>query len=227
MTSLVRCCSLALVVSSITLARSGAAQMKVEVGAMLGYYSPMGSFDPASVRSTALPNDPNALSGAAIGGQLRLWMTPRIGVQLAATTTSSSFGTGASPEAPNRPPVGGTLPIDEITSVSARVSAATAQLLYQVLGADHGTRVWLSAGGAVVRHAGEAYAPYGNPVNYGGVVGLGSTFRIKGPLSAELGLTTMIYRMNLRGSSETDPEVRERGTQADALFHTGVSYSWH
>lgn len=227
MTTFVRCCALAVVVAVPAFTQPAAAQTKVEVSATLAYYSPMGSFDPASVRSTALPNSPSALSGAAFGGELRLWLTPRIGVQLGANTASSRLGIGGSPEEPNRPPVGGTLPIDEVTSVGARVSAATAQLLYEVLGTDHGARVWLSAGGAVVRHAGEAYAPYGNPVNYGGAVGLGSAFRIKGPLSAELGLTTMIYRMNLRGSSETDPEVRERGTQADALLHTGVSYSWH
>lgn len=225
MTTFVRCGALAVVAAISTLAPPAAAQLKVEVSGTLGYYSPMGSFEPASQYSRFLPSTPGALSGIAFGGALRLWITPRFGAQLAATTSSTSFGyTGM--ELQDRAPGNGPLPINEsIPPTQARVSTATAQILYQMLGNSNTPRVWLSAGGAAVRHGGNAYAPFGNPVSYGGAVGLGSAIHIKGPLSAELGLTTMIYRINLRNS--TDPGLQERGTQVDALFHTGVSYRWH
>lgn len=224
MTTFVRCCALVVVAAVLGVTRDAAAQMKIEVSATLGYYSPMGSFKPAEQSPTFLPSDPGALSGAAFGGELRVWMTSRIGAQVEATTTSTSFRY-AGPMLDGAP-VGGTLPIDESVGPSqVRISSATAQLLYQVIGNPASARFWLSAGGAAVRHGGSAYARFGNPVNYGGALGLGSTFHIKGPLSAELGLTTLIYRMNVTDPNE--PGLSERGTQVDALIHTGVSYGWH
>ena len=224
MTTLVRCCALVGAGFLLGSTQSAVAQMRVEVSATLGYYSPMGSFQPAEQSPTFLPSRPGALSGAAFGGELRVWMTSRIGAEVGATTTSTSFRY----EGPmlDGAPVGGTLPIDESVGPSqVRISSATAQILYQVIGNPATARLWLSAGGAAVRHGGSAYARFGNPVNYGGAAGFGSALHIKGPLSAELGLTTLIYRMNVTDPNE--PGLNERGTQVDALFHTGVSYGWH
>lgn len=224
MTNFVRCCALAVLVAVPTLTKAADAQTKVEVSATLGYYSPLGSFKPADQSPTFLPSNPGAMSGAAFGGELRAWMTSRIGAQVGATTTSTSFKfEGAMPDGA---PVGGTLPINESVGPSqVRISSATAQILYQVLGNPSTARLWLSAGGAAVRHGGSAYARFGNPVNYGGALGFGSAFHITGPLSAELGLTTLIYQMKVTDPNE--PGLNERGTQVDALFHTGVSYGWH
>ena len=224
MTNFVRCCALVVVGAILGVARDAGAQMKVEVSATLGYYSPMGSFTPAEQSPTFLPSNPGALSGAALGGELRVWMSSRIGAQVGATTTSTSFRY----EGPmlDVASVGGPLPIDESVGPSqVRISSATAQILYQVIGSPATARLWLSAGGAAVRHGGSAYLRFGNPVDYGGALGFGSAFHIKGPLSAELGLTTLIYRMNVTDPNE--PGLNERGTQVDALFHTGVSYGWH
>jgi hypothetical protein len=46
-------------------------------------------------------------------------------------------------------------------------------------------------------------------------------------MSADLGLTSMIYDLNIRGTTQTDPGISERGRQLDLLLHTGLSYSWH
>ncbi len=59
------------------------------------------------------------------------------------------------------------------------------------------------------------------------MLGLGSAIRIRGGLSADLGLTSMIYNFDIGGITATDPGLSERGTQLDLLLHAGLSYSWH
>jgi hypothetical protein len=192
-------------------ASRSAAQMQVEVGATIGYYSPMGSFQPVSIYSADLPRSPSSLSGTALGGEIRLWFVPRVGVEVAGSTTASSVGGGSTPNG-YRP------------SVPARVDAGTAQLLFRVTGDANRTRVWIGAGTAVIRHGGVAYEVFGKPVSYGSVVGLGSAFRITGRLNANVGLSSMIYNIDFRGS--TFNPVEERGTQVDMMLRTGVSVSF-
>jgi hypothetical protein len=189
-------------------ASRSAAQMQVEIGATIGYYSPMGSFQPVSVFSVDLPRSPSSLGGTALGGEIRLWFAPRVGVELAVSTTGSSVGGGSTPNGFH-------------SSVHARVNAGTAQLLFRVTGDDDRTRVWFGTGTAVIQHGGAAYEVFGKPVNYGGVVGVGSAFRITGALNATVGLSTMIYNIDFRGS-RFEP-VEERGTQVDMMIRTGLS----
>ena len=196
-----------------TFVSGAAAQMGVEIGATIGYYLPMGSFQPASVLSTDLPKSPSSLSGTALGGELRLWFVPRLGLELAGSTTGSSIGGGSTP-AGFRP------------GVPARVNVGTAELLFRVTGDANRARVWIGAGGAAIRHGGVAYEVFGKPVNYGGVVGLGSAFRITGGLNATVGLATMIFNIDFRSSSIFVGGVNERGTQTDMMLRAGVSYSW-
>jgi hypothetical protein len=137
---------------------------------------------------------------------------PRVGLELAGSTTASSVGGGATPEG-GRP------------AVPARVNVGTAELLFRVTGDGNRTRVWIGAGAAAVRHGGVAYEVFGKPVNYGGVVGLGSAFRIVGGLNANIGLSALIYNIDFRSSSIFEG-LNERGTQVDMMLRTGVSYSW-
>ena len=206
--------ALAVAIASITIASAAVAQMKVEVGASIGLYSPTGTFEPAPVHSTNLPRGPEQLSGSAIGAELRLWVAPRVGVQFTGTTTSSNVGGGSTPEG-------------EAPTTSARVSTGSAQLLFRVTGDASRARIWLGAGRGVIQHGGSTYAPFGNPVNYGTVASIGSAIRIRGDLSADLGVSSMIYNLDIRGTAATDPNLSERGRQVDLLMHTGLSYSWH
>jgi hypothetical protein len=196
----------------LCLASRSDAQMQVEIGATIGYYSPMGSFQAEQAHLTDLPSSPSSLSGTAIGGDLRLWLVPRVGLELAGSTTASSVGGGATPEG-GRP------------AVPARVNVGTAELLFRVTGDGNRTRVWIGAGAAAVRHGGVAYEVFGKPVNYGGVSGLGSAFRIVGGLNANIGLSALIYNIDFRSSSIFEG-LNERGTQVDMMLRTGVSYSW-
>src|SRR6476469_4542898 len=67
-------------------ASRSAAQMLVELGETIGYYSPVGSFQSGSAHSLDLPRSPSSLSGTAFGGDLRLWVGPRLGLELAGST---------------------------------------------------------------------------------------------------------------------------------------------
>ncbi len=213
MTSRVSRSTLAVVFASLAVATPVVAQIRVDLGGTVGAYLPQGTFQPALVGSTLLATSPDQLSGTALGVQVRVWIA-RIGVQLAATTTSSAAGGGSTPEGYFPP-------------IPARVSTGNAQLLFRLTGDGGRARVWLGAGAGAIRHGGEAYRPFGTPVNYGGVIGVGSAIRIIAGLSADLGVTSMIYNLNVRGSTQTDPRLSERGRQVDLLLHTGLSYSWH
>jgi hypothetical protein len=106
------------------------------------------------------------------------------------------------------------------------MSMAVLEMLFQATGTSHRARAWLDAGGAVVRHGGAVYEPAGSPVNIGGVMGIGSAIRIKGPLSVDFGVSTVVYGLDVRGPPTTIPVATERGTQVDALYHTGLSVSF-
>ena len=77
------------------------------------------------------------------------------------------------------------------------VSTGSAQLLFRLSGNGSRARVWLTAGGGAIQHGGSTYAPFGKPVNFAGVFGLGSAIRITGGLSAEAGVTSMVYDLNI------------------------------
>jgi hypothetical protein len=207
--------ALAVTLASLVLTTSALAQMKVELAATIGHYSPLGSFDPAEAYSVNLPNNPGALAGAALGGELRLWVAPRIGVALSGSSVSSTVG-------------GVTTPNGFAPPISARVSMGAAQVLYRVTGDNSRARVWLGAGVGAVQHGGRAYEPYGNPVNVAEEFSVGSAIHISGGLSADVGVTSMFYNLNVgRAQPAYESQVSERGGQVDMLLRTGLSYSLH
>jgi hypothetical protein len=122
---------------------------------------------------------------------------------------------------------GATTPDGVRPSVPARVSLGTAQLLYRVNGDESRAPVWLSAGGGAIKHGGAAYDVFHEPVNYGGVAGVGSAVRIRGGLSLDLELSSMIYNIDFRTPGITLGGLKERGTQLDMMLCTGLSYSLH
>lgn len=212
MSSRVRCSALVAIASSIALASSARAQ--IEVGATVGLYSPLGSFQRASVYSTALPNSPGSLGGTAFGAQFRVWVSPRLGFELAGATTSSTFGGVITPGGPS-------------PSTSARVTSGTAELLIRLTSDDSRARVWAGVGAGAIQHGGAAYAAFGKPVNYGSALGIGTAIRISGGLSADIGVASLIYSLDIHGTEATNPGLSESGTQVDMLLRTGLSYRWH
>jgi hypothetical protein len=191
-------------------ARSVVAQERFEIGPFAALYLPTGSFQPAPYYSTALPTDPSDMSGLALGGQAKLWLSPRVGFQLQAAIVSSTVG-------------GGPTPIGVLSPTQAQVLTLTAQGLYD-LRPTPSTRLWLSAGAGLIRHCGAAYSPYGSPTQLAGVLGLGSSLPIYHGLRANLGVTTLWYVFTARDSTST---TVEHGFQLDALLQAGLSWAWH
>jgi hypothetical protein len=191
-----------------------AAQLRVDLGGTVGAYSPLGNFQRASVHSSLMPNSPSDLGGVAYGAQFRLWAGPRLGLELSGATSSSTIRSGANP--------GG----GPETFTPARVSMASAQLLFQVTESASRLRGWVGAGGGAIEHSGRVYERFGKPVNAAGVLELGTALRVGGALNVDIGVTTMIYHLDIRGTPATDIGLSERGQQVDMLLHTGLSYSW-
>src|SRR4051812_19615412 len=54
---------------TLAAARPALAQVSVEIGATVGYYSPMGSFKREYLQSMDLPRSPSDLDGTALGGE--------------------------------------------------------------------------------------------------------------------------------------------------------------
>ncbi len=195
---------------TVILAAPVPAQVRLEVGPILGLYAPASNFQPAPYYSTALPNSPGDLTGLALGGQGRLWLTSRLGIQLDAASTSSNVGGGNTP-AGSFPPTG------------ARVLTASAQLLFSLLAPSHNSHVWCSAGPGLVRHGGAAYSRYGSPIQLATAVGLGSAVPIAGRLSIDIGVTAFLYNLDVSDSVGTS---LEHGFQVDPLVHAGITLRW-
>jgi hypothetical protein len=194
---------------AVAIATPASAQARFEFGPLVAAYSPMSSFEPAAYYSTALPNSPGNLGGTAWGGQARLWLSRRLGVQVQAAEARSSVG-------------GGPTPGGNFAPTGAQVVMASAQGLYRpALGR---IPLWLSAGAGVVHHGGVAYSRYGSPTQMTGALGVGSAIPLWGGFRANLGLTTLLYHFDLKDSTGVS---LERGFMTDALLSLGVTWSWH
>ena len=186
------------------------AQSQIEVGPLVALYAPLGSFQRAPYYSTALPSSPGDLTGAAWGGQARLWFGPRIGVQLQVASASSDVGGGNTP--------GGSFP-----PTPARVLTATAQVLWGLPTSHQDFQAWLSGGAGLIRHDGTAYRQYSSPVQLGTAVGFGAAWTLSRHVVANIGVTALLYNIDVSDSTGTS---LEHGLQVDPLMHAGLSLRW-
>jgi hypothetical protein len=189
-----------------------AAQPRVSVGPYVGYYRPLGHFDPASVYITGMPTTPQDLSGAAFGGEADVWFGRRLGVSIEAGVSQSTV--------PAQAPEG------TRASTSARVETVVAQALV-ALPRGIGTHLWVSAGLGLVRHAGDAYASVGSASEGAGVLGVGSSFDMNDHIAITAGITTLWYMLDIPMPTQLrgNPGSLERGLQIDATFRVGARWT--
>jgi hypothetical protein len=179
---------------SLLVASSAGAQATFEAGPLFGYYRPTANYDPATVYSTDLPDRPKDLSGAAFGGEARLWFSPRFGAQVQVALTSSTRDSLFTPGGSLQPP-------------SARVITATMQMLYSFAPQGKAIRTWLSAGPGLVHHGGRAYSEYGSPTSPAGAVGLGGSVPLTAGFRVSAGVTALLYWFEV----EMPTELRANG----------------
>ena len=193
-----------------------AAQATIEAGPVLGYYRPVGSFEPAPVHSTSLPGEPQDLSGPAWGGEARIWFGGRVGAQLRITSATSEHESVITPAGPTTP-------------AEWRVTEGAAQVLIGVVSRPGAYRVWLSAGPGFVRHSGEAFEEAGSQLDVAGVVGVGGSIPLSSAISATAGFTASFYSYDVAMPSDLQEngESLQKGSQQDELFHIGLNWVWH
>ncbi len=189
------------------------AQTTVNVGPSFGYYRPFGHFDPASVYSTSLPTTPSDLRGFAWGGAAQITFGQRLGAEAKVSVANSTIHGGNTPAGPRGP-------------TSAHVVAVTLQAQYEVSPTPETYRVWLSAGPGLIRHGGDAYAPYGSPTSVSGALGVGISLPIGFHLQIAADATTLLYSFDVKMPPELqgNPGSLQHGTQADALVHVDVRW---
>jgi hypothetical protein len=193
------------------------AQASVEVGPLVAVYAPVGTFNSPDAFSSSLPTRPSDLAGVAWGAEGRLWLTPRVGFAVQGAVATSRFGGGLA-----APGCGGATPSTCGFGTSpnhARVVTLTAQVLYRP--APSGFPLQLSAGAGVVRHGGDAYAGLNAPSPVAGVFGLGFDLHIGRWLTATLGVTTLVYALDVR---DNFGQRLERGFQIDLLPQVALAW---
>jgi hypothetical protein len=189
------------------------AQTSVSVGPYIGYYRPLGHFEPASVFSTSLPQEPKDLAGAAIGVDADAWFGEHLGASLEAGVTRSTVGSVDTPEGPRGP-------------TSAHVESVVAQVLIGLPRAL-GSRSWIGGGLGLVRHAGDAYAGLSSLSQGTGVIGAGTRVDLSRRVSLSAGVTALWYMLNVPMPPllRDNPGSLERGRQFDVTVRVGASWS--
>jgi hypothetical protein len=191
------------------------AQLTASLGPIVGYYRPFGHFDPASVYTTALPTTPADLQGLALGAAGQLAIGERFGVRTQGAVAWSTIPEVITPDGPRGP-------------TAARVEFATVEGLYDASRSPSRYRLWLGIGPAVVRHTGDAYAPYSSPVSTGGTASLELVVPLASGFQLAADATTLWYTFDLGTPRDVglNAGIREHGAQRDALVHIGLRWSW-
>jgi hypothetical protein len=189
------------------------AQVAFNGGLLAGYYRPFGNFDAASVYSTSLPRVPSELSGFAWGGVAQVAFGGRMGAEAQLSVANSATPGVITPAGPRGP-------------TSAQLVVATLQGQYDISPQPESFRLWVSAGPGLIRHGGDAYAPYGSPVSAAGAFGASLRLPIASRLQVTAGTTTLLYLFDLKMPPELrgNPGSLQRGRQTDVLWQLGMRW---
>lgn len=195
------------------LAAPALAQVRGEIGPLVGFYRPFGHFDPTSVYSTSLPTDPSQLRGVAWGAEGQLSTGGRFGLAGQFAVASSTLPPVITPAGPSK-------------ATNARVTIATLQARYDVSPVRERVSVWLSAGPALVQHGGYAYRTYGSPRSVGAAAGVGIAVPIASMLRVFAGATALRYSFDVPMPAElrSNPGSLQHGPQTDAVVNLGVRW---
>lgn len=187
------------------------AQASVEVGPLVGYYAPVGSFGTGTSSSTAMPNNPIDLAGLARGADLRVWFNRRFGLEIEGEVATSRFGGGLF------------TPGDFVTTPKeAQVVTTSVQALVRPA---PGVPLSCSVGVGVVHRGGTAYQGFAGQgylglTSVGGTLGLGYDVRFGRFFKATAGLDALLYPLDVHDSLD---QRYETGFQTDLLATLSIS----
>jgi hypothetical protein len=149
-----------------------------------------------------------------------VWLGPRVGLEFQVAEAKSSFGGGIEICIPPPGACGFT------ARNHATITTVAAQVVYRPAA---GGPLRLSAGVGIVRHGGTAYGPFlmggtfhgTTPV--AGAVGADLDLPLGRRLVASLGVTTLVYPLDVR---DDIGQRYEHGTQIDLLPHLTLAWRW-
>ena len=127
----------------------------IELGASVGWYQPLGSFRLGSFATTDLPEQATDLRGIAWGGEARLLLRERAGIEAIITSAASTTPGCTCPGGHDLPPTG------------QRVNIAALDVFYHR--AITPSSIAVGLGPAMIEHGGNGYGRYGSPKSWGGV----------------------------------------------------------
>ncbi|MDX2119800.1 MAG: hypothetical protein SF070_01930 [Gemmatimonadota bacterium] len=182
---------------------------QVELVPYVGFYAPTSDFKLRPL----LPNTGFGLAtgkqetGILLGGQARVWVTRRFGVQVGAAHAASDLK--VSPQFTTAPD----------SSVEASLTLLTFGGLVRFPVSTLPNPIWAELGGAVVSRHGDAFDAYDNPGTVGGTIGLGTGLGLTDRLRADISFRGIVYTLSLQDSLGSLP----RRTHVDLMAHVGLS----
>ena len=194
-----------LALSVVTVGRAAEAQISLGIQPLVSYYWPLGYFNHADLLSTALPQRPSDLRGAAWGGDIQLKLQRRFAIEGVAQTTTHTLPGCLCPGGPTDP-------------APVRVTIAALAGQYNLSRELTRYDLWAGVGPAMISHSGRGYERPDSPVSWGGLVGLEFALRIAAHWRFVTNATGVGYSFNL----DFPPQ---HGPQLDALLSIGVR--WH
>lgn len=195
-----------LISSLASVGQLASAQVTYAIQPLVGYYQPLGHFDPAAFYSTDLPRTPSDLAGLLWGGSAQVTFAGRLGIEGAVSTAASTIRGCPCPGGFVLPPT------------PARVTVATVAGQYDLSNRPARYRLSANVGPALMRHGGAAYGRYGSPTSWGGTAGLELAASIAKHLHVVATVSGVGYSFNLASPPE-------HGPQLDATALLGVR--WH
>ena len=182
---------------------------QVELVPYAGFYAPTSDFK-------LRPLPPNTGFGLAtgkqetgilLGGQARVWVTRRFGLQVGAAHAASDLK--VSPQFTTAPD----------SSVEASLTILTFGGLVRFPVSTLPNPIWAELGGAGVSRQGNAFDSYDNPKSVGGMLGLGTGLGLTDRLRADISFRGIFYKLGLQDSLGSLPSR----THVDLMAHVGLS----
>ena len=150
------------------------AQIAVAAGPLVGYYVPSGGSRPDDG-----PDSPGNYSGLALGGEVTLQSTHRVGARISAMLASKSATNFVNPGGWQEP-------------LAGQVSTVNLLATWDV-SPDQTRALWFGAGPGVIHHGGDAFRSSGNPTNAAGVLAVGAFLPLTNALGLTAGASALLY----------------------------------
>ncbi len=198
---------------SFTFASPAQAQVTSSVEGFVGYYRPLGQFDPASVYVVGIPSRPSDMQSPVWGVTARLGVGSRMGLAAQLAMARSR----------------GNIVYTPAGAIGARTTSIVLGSLfgqYDISPSVSKFHLRLNAGPAFVHHGGDAFREVGGATSFAPAIGTTLVVILREHLQLSAEATGLFYTFDVPMA----PELRANagpllhGRQRDLLLHLGVAW---